>query len=237
MPREARTGALVVPVGESRACLAACRRCGSGTDRHAKFCHQCGGALPHAERHDVTVVLTDICGFTTIAERLDPEQVREILEAAFGVMLDATHRFGGSVNQFLGDGIMAIFDVADEPREHARRALEAALAIQGALTPVAEAVRAMHGLDFRVRIAVHTGPITVGAIGQDLRGDYVPMGETTSVALRLLGLARGEGVIVSGGTRTLVEDAFDFAEIESSVMNRLPAFVARARSYAWQAAG
>ena len=173
--------------------------------------------LSHAEHRQVTVVLTDICGFTAMAERLDPEHVREILDAAFAVMLDATHRFGGTVNQFLGDGIMAVFDGTAGSDDHAARAVATALSIQAGLRPLAESVDQAYGVELRIRIAVHTGPVTVGTIGGDLRDDYVPMGETTSEALRLLHLAPGQSVVVSTPTRALLDDRFDFEELRTVV--------------------
>lgn len=212
----------------------ACRRCRAPADRRAKFCVACGMVLAHAEHRQVTVILTDICGFTAMSERLDPEQVREILDAGFAVMLDATHRFGGTVNQFLGDGVMAVFDGTGGSHDHAARAVATALSIQSGLRPLAESLHQAYGLEFRVRIAVHTGLVTVGTIGGDLRDDYVPRGETTSEALRLLHLAPGEGVVVSAPTRGLLDDRFDFEELgtapASGASSRPLAFLAGARN-------
>ena len=220
---------------------AACRHCGARSDRRAKFCGECGHALIVTERKHVTLLMTDICGFTSLSEKLDPEQVRQILDAAFDVMLDATHRFGGTINQFLGDGVMAMFEAApDGLQNHADRALAAAQAIQLGLAPLADEVSREHGFEFQIRIAVHTGPITVGAIGKDLRGDYVPMCATTAVALRLLRFAQGDEVVVSAGTRAMLDDRFDSEEIDGAppvaLVDGTIAFVVSAHDYAWTAA-
>jgi len=93
------------------------------------------------ERKAVTVVFADVSGFTAMSERLDPEEVHEIMDRAFAVILDAVHRFEGTINQFLGDGVMALFGAPIANEDHAHRALSAALAIQEGLRPLREDVR------------------------------------------------------------------------------------------------
>lgn len=151
---------------------------------------------PRCSRKEVSVLFTDVCGFTGMAERLDPEETRRIIEAAFEVILDAVHGARGTVNQFLGDGVMALFDGALE-RDHAERAVSAALAILRDLQPLRDEVRAAHGLQFSVRIAVNTGPVVIGMIGPDLRDDYIAIGNTTQLATRLLAVAGRSGVFAS----------------------------------------
>src|SRR5262245_33051568 len=136
------------------------------------------------ERKQVTVMFTDVSGFTAISSRLDPEDVHEIMERSFEIILDAVHASEGTVNQFLGDGVMALFGAPIAHEDHAHRALHAALAIQAGLAPLREAVRQRHGVEFRVRIGINTGLVVVGAIGRDLRMDYTAVGDATNLASR-----------------------------------------------------
>src|SRR5262245_49207507 len=143
------------------------------------------GAI-EGERKIVTVMFSDVSGFTAMSEKLDPEDVHAIMDRAFEVILEAVHRYEGTVNQFLGDGVMALFGAPIAHEDHAQRALSAALAIQAGLKPLAEDVKRTHGLDFQMRIGINTGPVVVGAIGRDLRMDYTAVGDTTNLAARLL---------------------------------------------------
>src|SRR5438128_8191031 len=139
------------------------------------------GAI-EGERKQVTVLFTDVSGFTAMSERLDPEDVHAIMDRAFEVILGAVHRYEGTGNQFLGDGVMALFGAPIAHEDHAQRALSAALAIQKALKPLAEDVKRAHGIEFRMRMGINTGPVVVGAIGRDLRMDYTAVGDTTNLA-------------------------------------------------------
>jgi len=109
-----------------------------------------------------------------MSERLDPEEVHAITDRACEGLVNAVHRYEGTINQFLGDGVMALFGAPIAHEDHAHRALSAALAIQRELTPLAEDVRRMHGVEFRTRIGINAGLVVVGAIGRDLslRGDW-----------------------------------------------------------------
>src|SRR5262245_3174952 len=147
------------------------------------------GAI-EGERKIVTVMFSDVSGFTAISEKLDPEDVHAIMDRAFEVTLDAVHRYEGTVNQFLGDGVMALFGAPIAHEDHAQRALSAALAIQNNLKALAEDVKRAHGIEFRMRMGINTGPVVVGAIGHDLRMDYTAVGDTTNLAARFLGIAQ-----------------------------------------------
>src|SRR2546426_5217367 len=154
------------------------------------------------ERKGVTVMFPDVSGFTAMSERLDPEDVHSIMDRAFEVILREVHRYEGTINQFLGDGVMALFGAPIAHEDHAHRALSAALAIQRELKPLAEEVPRIHGGEFRMRMGVNTGLVVVGAIGKDLRMDYTAVGDTTNLAARLLGPAQpGQGVGSSGTRR------------------------------------
>jgi class 3 adenylate cyclase len=186
-----------------------CPRCRRAAPCGQKFCCGCGAPLGRrCERKQVTVLFTDVSGFTAMAERLDPEDVRAILERAFEIISDAVHAHGGTINQFLGDGVMALFGEAAGDDAHAERAVRTALAIEAALAPLRRDVRRAHGVGFLVRVGVHTGPVVVGVIGAGLRSDYVPQGETTSVAARLVSIAPAGEVLVSADTRESLNARF-----------------------------
>ena len=147
------------------------------------------GAI-EGERKQVTVMFSDVSGFTAMSERLDPEDVHGIMDRVFEVILAAVHRYEGTINQFLGDGVMALFGAPIAHEDHAHRALRAALAIQDGARAARGDVKRVHGVDFRMRIGINTGPVVVGAIGRDLRMDYTAVGDTTNLAARLLNIAK-----------------------------------------------
>src|SRR5262245_4081080 len=165
------------------------------------------------ERKRVTVMFVDVCGFTTISERLDPEDVHAIMDRAFEVMLEAVHRHEGTINQFLGDGIMALFGAPIAHEDHPHRGLSAALAISEGLKPLQADVQRMHGVQFRVRMGLNTGMVVVGAIGRDLRMDYTAVGDTTNLAARLMSFAQPGQIVVSRWTQHLRERFFRWEQL------------------------
>ncbi len=165
------------------------------------------------ERKSVTVMFADVSGFTAMSERLDPEEVHAIMDRAFEVILGAVHHYEGTINQFLGDGVMALFGAPIAHEDHAHGALSAALAIQEGLVPLQEDVLRAHGVEFRIRMGINTGVVVVGAIGRDLRMDYTAVGDTTNLAARLLGLAKPGQIVVSGHTQHLLDGFFVFEDL------------------------
>jgi class 3 adenylate cyclase/tetratricopeptide (TPR) repeat protein len=170
------------------------------------------GAI-EGERKIVTVMFSDVSGFMAMSERLDPEDVHGIMDRAFEVILDAVHRHEGQVNQFLGDGVMALFGAPIAHEDHAQRALSAALAIQEDLKPLAGDVKRAHGVEFSMRMGINTGPVVVGAIGRDLRMDYTAVGDTTNLANRLLTIARPGQIVTSRRTQHLRDRFFSFEDL------------------------
>jgi class 3 adenylate cyclase/tetratricopeptide (TPR) repeat protein len=160
------------------------------------------------ERKQVTVLFADVSGFTSISERLDPEEVHGLMNRAFERMLAAIHRYEGTVNQFLGDGLMALFGAPVAHEDHAGRAALAALDMQRALADF-RAELAPRGIDFGVRMGLNTGMVVVGAIGDNLRMDYTAVGDTTNVAARMQQLAEPGRIAVADATRRLIEPHFD----------------------------
>src|SRR6266850_3925266 len=165
------------------------------------------------ERKIVTVMFADVSGFTAMSEKLDPEDVHAIMDRAFDAILGAVHRYEGTVNQFLGDGVMALFGAPIAHEDHAQRALSAALAIQEGLKPLAEDVKRAHGIEFQMRMGINTGPVVVGAIGHDLRMDYTAVGDTTNLASRLLNVAKPGQIVVSRYVQHLRDGFFVFEDL------------------------
>ena len=170
------------------------------------------GAM-EGERKSVTVMFCDVSGFTAMSEKLDPEDVHDIMDRTFEVILNEVHRYEGTINQFLGDGVMALFGAPVAHEDHAHRALCAALAIQDGLKPLAEEVRLKHGVDFKMRMGINTGLVVVGAIGRDLRMDYTAVGDTTNLAARFLGLAKPGQILVGRRTQHLRDGFFVFEDL------------------------
>jgi class 3 adenylate cyclase len=160
------------------------------------------------ERKQVTVLFADVSGFTSLSERLDPEDVHALMNQAFELMLGEVHRYEGTVNQFLGDGIMALFGAPIAHEDHAQRAAYAALAIRRRLDELRDELERRRGIVFQVRQGLNTGLVVVGSIGTDLRMDYTAVGDTTNVAARLQQIADPGHVVISSATHRLVDGYF-----------------------------
>jgi class 3 adenylate cyclase/tetratricopeptide (TPR) repeat protein len=178
-------------------------------------------AALEGERKIVTVMFADVAGFTGMSERLDPEDVHGIMDRSFEVIMHAVHRYEGTINQFLGDGVMALFGAPIAHEDHVHRALRAALDVQRGLVPLGEEVRRTHGVEFRMRIGLNTGLVVVGAIGKDLRMDYTAVGDTTNLAARLMALAGPGQIVLSDATRRVRGRSFTFEDLgEHSVKGK-----------------
>jgi adenylate cyclase len=183
-----------------------CLRCGAALD-------PAGGAAPYTpahlalifqrrsalegERKDVTVLIVDVAGSLAAAERLDPEDVHALMDGFFALALDCVHAERGTLNQFRGDGFMALFGAPAALENHVAHAARAALAIRRASEEYDRTVRARFGVSFAVRIGVHCGPVWVGAIGTGLRRDYTAEGPTVGIAARLEQAASPGQILVS----------------------------------------
>ena len=181
---------------------------GSYTPRHlAEKILTSRGAI-EGERKQVTVLFADVAGFTSLSTRVDPEELHEIMDGCFHRVMEAVHRYEGTVNQFTGDGVMALFGAPIAHEDHAVRAIAAALAIQKSLAGYAADLRRERGLEFGLRIGLNTGPVVVGKIGDDLRMDYTAQGETVNLAARLQQAGQPGGVLVSEATHRLASRDF-----------------------------
>ncbi len=173
------------------------------------------------ERKVVTILAADVAHFTAISERMDPEEVHALMDGCFRVLMEQVHRYEGTINQFLGDGIMAIFGAPVTHEDHARRACNAALAIQKALAGYGEEVGREKGIDFRMRIGLNTGKVVVGTIGDDLRMDYTALGDTTNIAFLLQQMAEPGQVVVSESVYRHIKGHIDCVWLgEETLKNR-----------------
>ena len=136
------------------------------------------------ERKLVTVLFADVANYTSMAEKLDPEEVHQIMDGCFKILMDEIHKYEGTINQFTGDGIMALFGAPVALEDHAQGACYAGLAIQNAIQAYSEKIKQDYEVDFKMRIGINSGPVIVGAIGDDLRMDYTAIGDTTNLASR-----------------------------------------------------
>jgi class 3 adenylate cyclase len=153
----------------------------------------------------VTVLFADIKDSTELIRDLDPEAAQQLLDPAIQRMMEAVHRFEGTVNQVLGDGIMALFGAPIAHEDHALRACYAALAMQAALRDYTEEVRCTRGLELRIRVGLNAGEVVVRTIGNDLHMDYSAVGQTTHLAARMEQLATPGTIRLTAATLRLVE--------------------------------
>jgi class 3 adenylate cyclase/tetratricopeptide (TPR) repeat protein len=177
----------------------------SYTPRHLSDRILAARSVLEGERKQVTVLFADIMGSTELIADLDPEEARQILDPAIHRMMDAVHRYEGTVNQVLGDGIMALFGAPLAHEDHAIRACYAALAMQTAMRDYAEEARRAHGVAIRIRVGLNSGEVVVRVIGNDLHMDYSAVGQTTHLAARMEQLVDPGGIMLTAATLRLVE--------------------------------
>jgi class 3 adenylate cyclase/tetratricopeptide (TPR) repeat protein len=160
------------------------------------------------ERKLVTVLFADVANYTSMSEKLDPEEVRQVMDGCFHILMGEIHKWEGTITQFTGDGLMAIFGAPIAHEDHAQRACYAALSIQKALVEYGEKISKDHGLDFKMRIGLNSGLVVVGSIGDDLRMDYTAIGDTTNLAARVEQAARPGEIWMSHETRNIIRGYF-----------------------------
>ena len=165
------------------------------------------------ERKQVTVLFADVAGFSTLSARLDPEDVHTIMDGCFEILTQQVHRYEGTINQYTGDGIMALFGAPITHEDHAVRACYAALGIQTALRDYGEAVQRRWSVSFQMRLGLNTGLVVVGRIGDDLRMDYTAQGDTVNRAAHLQQLAPPGATWVAEATYGLAGAAFAWHDL------------------------
>ncbi len=212
-----------------------CPACSHDNRSDAKFCNECGGRLrsetaaaaprPYTPRHlaeriltsraallgerkPVTVLFADVQGSMALAEQVDAEEWHAMMNRCLTLLADGVHRFEGTVNQYTGDGVMALFGAPLAHEDHAQRACHAALHLTAALRDHAQALRRERGLQFSVRMGLNSGEVVVGAIGDDLRMDYTAQGHTVGLASRMEQLCEPGRVYLTAATAALVDGYF-----------------------------
>src|SRR6516225_9091531 len=162
-------------------------------------------ATLEGERKQVTVLFADLKGSMELIAERDPEEARTILEPVLDRMMEAVHRYEGTVNLVMGDGIMALFGAPVAHEDHAVRACYAALRMQEAIRRLTGELRHSHGLEVQIRVGLNSGAVVVGAIGSDLQMDYTAVGQTTHLAARMEQLAAPGTVRLTADTLRLAE--------------------------------
>jgi class 3 adenylate cyclase/tetratricopeptide (TPR) repeat protein len=157
------------------------------------------------ERKQVTVLFADLKGSMELLADRDPEEARQLLDPVLERLMAAVHRYEGTVNQIMGDGIMALFGAPLAHEDHAMRACYAALAMQEAIGRYSAEVRRTHGVEVQIRVGLHSGEVVVRAIGNDLHMDYSAIGQTTHLAARMEQLAAPGSIRLTAETLRLAE--------------------------------
>jgi class 3 adenylate cyclase/tetratricopeptide (TPR) repeat protein len=157
------------------------------------------------ERKQVTVLFADLRGSMELLADRDPEEARQLLDPVIERMMEAVHRYEGTVNQVMGDGIMALFGAPIAHEDHAMRACYAALAMQDAIRRYSEEVRRAHGIEVQIRVGLNSGEVVVRSIGSDLSLDYTAVGQTTHLAARMEQLATPGSIRLAAETLRLAE--------------------------------
>src|SRR5262245_56444044 len=165
------------------------------------------------ERKQVTVLFADVKGSMDLAEQVDPEEWHKIMDRFFTILGEGVHRFEGTINQYTGDGIMALFGAPIAHEDHARRACYAALYLRDELRRYAGDLRRRAALNFSVRMGMNSGEVVVGRIGDDLRMDYTAQGHTVGLAARVEQLAEPGRVYPTEQTAKLVSGFFHLRDL------------------------
>lgn len=213
-----------------------CADCGTGASARARFCEFCGAALTagakplraprtledrilgertsiEGERKQVTVLYADIVGSMELTRALEAERWGFVLDRFLAIAAAAVHRFEGTVNQFTGDGLLAVFGAPLAHEDHARRACLAALELQREVTTLAAELNDADGEAFAVRCGLNSGEVIVGAIGDDVHMEFVPLGNTTALGKRIESVAPAGSTAISGSTAALVKGEFEVREL------------------------
>ena len=201
-----------------------CAHCRHDNPEGARFCNQCarallpGAAVPkhlaekiigsrsalEGERKQISVLFADMKGSMELLAGRDPEDARRILDPMLEHMMEAVHQYEGTVNQVMGDGIMALFGAPIAHEDHAVRACCAALRMQATAARHSEALRRTGATPIQIRVGVNSGEVVVRSISSDLHVDYTAVGQTTHLAARMEQMARPGSILITAETIFLV---------------------------------
>ena len=212
-----------------------CPQCDTANPANARFCNQCGTSLGErpentargaptsytprhlatriltsraaleGERKYVTILLADLKGSMELLADRDPEQARGLIDPVLESMMEAVHHYEGTVNQVMGDGIMALFGAPLAHEDHALRACYAALRMQERIRHYGDEVQRTHGVPLQIRVGLNSGEVVVRSIGSDLHMDYTAVGQTTHLAARMEQMAKPGSTLLTPVTLRLVE--------------------------------
>jgi class 3 adenylate cyclase len=220
----------------------ACQSCAAPVPVDARFCMSCGqpqstteddaarqarlaGSAPTplvqkmraarltGERKPVTALFADVVGSTGLAETMDPEDWTQMINQAFDLMTQAVFRYEGTIAQLQGDAMLAFFGAPVAHEDDPERAVLAALDMVAATDEFARQLKETHGIDFRIRAGINTGPVVVGNVGTDLRYEYTALGDAMNVAARMQAVAEPGTVVITDASRRLVGDAFELEDL------------------------
>jgi class 3 adenylate cyclase len=195
----------------------ACHTCGNELREGARFCDGCGAPITehdtHAEYKQVTILFADVVHSMDVAAAVGVERLREIMTELVAHAAGVVQRYGGTVDKFTGDGIMAVFGAPAALEDHALRACLAALGIQEEVTRLAAEVERRDGIDLHLRVGLNSGQVIAGEIGSGALG-YTALGEQVGMAQRMESVAPPGGVMLSESTARLVEGAAALGECE-----------------------
>ncbi len=186
------------------------------------------------ERKQVTVLFADVKGSMNLAENVDAEEWHRILDRFFAILSEGVHRFEGTINQFTGDGVMALFGAPIAHEDHAQRACYAALHLTGELRRYAQELKRERGLTFSVRMGLNSGDVVVGKIGDDLRMDYTAQGQTVGLASRMEQIAEPGKTYLTEQTASLATGYFELEDLGAFKLKGVSSAV---RAYALQGPG
>ena len=215
--------------GASLAPTVPCPQCNADNPAAQSFCNSCGaqlgapaadapspGATPSeadGERKQVTVLLADVMGSMDMAEQVDPDEWRQIMQRFFSLLSEGVNRFEGTVDKFTGDGIMALFGAPIAHEDHAARACFAALRIEELVAEYATELRRGQGLNFSVRIGINSGEVVAGAIGEDSEPEYAAVGHTVGLAQRMEALAEPGKAYLTEHTAKLAQGYLELKDL------------------------
>ncbi len=166
------------------------------------------------ERKQVTVMFCDMEGFTALSEKLGPEEAYSIMDQVYRILIQNVHKFEGTVNEMTGDGILALFGAPIALEDAPQRAIQSAIAIHREMAKFSEKVFSINrSLVIKMRIGIHTGPVVVGTLGNDLRVEFKAVGDTVNLASRVEEIAEPGTTYVTKDTFTLTEGLFRFENL------------------------
>jgi class 3 adenylate cyclase len=165
------------------------------------------------ERKPVTALFVDVVGSTSLAEQIDPEDWTSIINEAFDLMSRAVFRYEGTIAQLQGDAMLAFFGAPVAHEDDPERAIFAAIDMLATIDDYGTQLKASHGIDFRIRAGVNSGPVMVGNVGSDLRYEYTALGDAVNVAARMQTAAQPGTIVIGEMTRRLTGDTFDLEDL------------------------